>query len=240
MADGRGRWYEVRAGRRHVVPYLHDFASYAKGRWIGRRVVDVMSDEFPEQCSAEYLAEAAATGRLTINGEPATAERTFRHGDRLVHSILRVEPSVPATPIVVLHEGADVLGLGKPAGVPVHHAGRYRRNSLVEILQAERPDLQLGRGNGGLHVLHRLDRQVSGVLLLPRSAAAAKALGAALQAGKMQKLYLARVSGRVGRGASDGGSGTGEGDAPLGWPHLTVAAAVRQSSARYVMVRNGT
>ena len=90
--------------------------------------------------------------------------------------------------------------MSKPcAGVPVHHAGRYRRNTLVEILQAEHPELGLGgdasASSSGLHVLHRLDRQVSGVLYWPRTPSAAAALGEALRDGCMRKRYLSRVRG---------------------------------------------
>ena len=197
MADSpRSAWYELGDdGRRHAVPYWHAFSSFAKGRWVGRTVLEVLSDEFPGT-DAAYIESSASSGRLTLNGLPAHAETRFTHGDHMVHSVQRFEPSVPSRPITLLLEDEDLLALDKPAGVPVHHAGRYRRNTVVEILQAERPELGLG-GSGGLHVLHRLDRQVSGVLLLPRSPAAAAAFSEAMRDGRMRKRYLARVRGKV-------------------------------------------
>ena len=39
MSDERASWYELRAGRRHVLPYKHPFTCHAKGRWIGRTVL---------------------------------------------------------------------------------------------------------------------------------------------------------------------------------------------------------
>jgi len=53
----RATWYEIRDGRRHVVPYTHEFVSNTKGRWVGRKVLDVMRDEM--LCSAEYLQARA-------------------------------------------------------------------------------------------------------------------------------------------------------------------------------------
>ena len=150
MSDERASWYELRAGRRHVLPYKHPFTCHAKGRWIGRTVLDVLSDEFPDEFTDAASIDAAAEDRrLILNGKAASASATFDHGDKLVHLVLRSEPSVPAAPIELLLCEADLLAVNKPAGMPVHHAGRYRRNSLVEILQTERPELGLGGGGGG-------------------------------------------------------------------------------------------
>ena len=196
----RAAWYEVRNGRRHVLPYDFTFTSFAKRRWLGRRVPDVMSEEFPAQCTAAYLDEAMASRRLLLNGQPVQPEDTFHNGDKLEHIVVREEPSVPAAPVRLLHCDESLLVVDKPAGIPVHHAGRFRRNSLVEILQAERPELRLDQAcgaKGGIHVLHRLDRQTSGVLLLPRTAEAAAELGALMVAGRLRKQYLARVRGRL-------------------------------------------
>ena len=200
MTEDRSAWYEIRDARRMVRPYNHSFTSFAKRRWVDRRVLDVMADEFPAQCTEAYLAEAMSSRRLLLNGAAVRPEDTFRDGDKLEHVVVREEPSVPATPIQLLHCSEDLLVVDKPAGVPVHHAGRFRRNSLVEILQAERPELRLGEGGGargGIHVLHRLDRQTSGVLLLPRTAASAAELGGLMQSGKLRKQYVARVRGRM-------------------------------------------
>ena len=219
MGDDRASWYELAGGRRNVVPYLHPFASNAKRRWVGRRVIDVMLDEFPHGgWSAAYFEQASAAGQLTLNGRPAVLEDVFRDGDRFVHTVCRTEPSVPSSaPIEMLLCDDDLLAINKPAGVPVHHAGQYRRNTVVEILQTERPELALGgsRGTkGGLHVLHRLDRQVSGVLLFPRTAATASVLHSALSEGHMRKRYLARVAGLMQPGTK-----------------LTVSAPIRVVSA---------
>ena len=92
----RAAWYEVRNGRRHVLPYDFTFTSFAKRRWLGRRVPDVMSEEFPAQCTAAYLDEAMASRRLLLNGQPVQPEDTFHNGDKLEHIVVREEPSVPA------------------------------------------------------------------------------------------------------------------------------------------------
>ena len=196
MSD-RAAWYSLRGGRRHVVPYEHVFTSHAKGRWVGQRVFAVMAAEFPAVCTADYLVSAAASNRLRINGRAATDADIFAQGDKLEHVVIREEPSVPDTPLAILHDADGFVALGKPAGIPVHHAGRYRRNTVVEILQAERPGLlpPPTSGKGGLHVVHRIDQHTSGVLLLARSAERARELAALLHEGAVSKAYVARVRG---------------------------------------------
>ena len=173
------------------------FTSHAKGRWVGQRVFAVMAAEFPAVCTADYLVVgASASNRLRLNGRAATDADIFAQGDKLEHVVIREEPSVPDTPLAILHDADGFAALGKPAGIPVHHAGRYRRNTVVEILQAERPGLlPPTSGKGGLHVVHRIDQHTSGVLLLARSAERARELAALLHEGAVSKAYVARVRG---------------------------------------------
>ena len=147
-ATNRAEWYVLGSGQRHVVPYVHTFTSHAKGRWVGRSVFEVLAAEFPGRCTEARLAIDSAEGRLRLNGAPVAPTDVFADGDALEHDVERTEPSVPDTPIVplpVVREGGgaagadadtELLAVCKPAGVPVHHAGRYRRNTLVELLQA--------------------------------------------------------------------------------------------------------
>lgn len=70
----------------------------------------------------------------------------------------------------VVGESGELVAVNKVAGVPVHAVGQYRKNTVVGLLQAHRPDLM------PLFPAHRLDRPVSGLLLFARSAAAANKL----------------------------------------------------------------
>ncbi len=68
-------------------------------------------------------------------------------------------------------ETQDLIAVHKPASMPVHACGQYRKNTVMALLQVERPDL------GKLFPVHRLDKPVSGLLLIAKTAAAAKAVG---------------------------------------------------------------
>lgn len=67
----------------------------------------------------------------------------------------------------VVGETTDLIAVHKPASVPVHVSGQYRKNTVMALLQVERPDL------GSLYPVHRLDKPVSGLLLVAKSSAAA-------------------------------------------------------------------
>ncbi len=78
------------------------------------------------------------------------------------------EVEVP-TDITVLFEDEHLLAVDKPSGLPVHPTARYHTNTLIKILQSERPDQWLSLG-------HRLDRETSGVLLVTKSLRCDRAL----------------------------------------------------------------
>jgi RluA family pseudouridine synthase len=90
--------------------------------------------------------------------------------------------------IPVLARGAGWLAVDKPAGIPVHPVNTVRENSLIRMLRRQ-------EGDEMLRLAHRLDRETSGVLLVARDPAAAKALSTAFEKGKVRKEYLAIVSG---------------------------------------------
>jgi 23S rRNA pseudouridine1911/1915/1917 synthase len=92
------------------------------------------------------------------------------------------------TVLDVLHEDADLLVVDKPAGLVCHPTKHGELSSLVGRVRHH-----LGHGEGRL--VNRLDRETSGVVLLAKSAGAARELGRLLSSGAMEKAYLALVHG---------------------------------------------
>lgn len=173
----------------------------------------ILAQEFPARSRA-YYQRAIAENRLRIEkagplkkGAEATPRvdvltaSSGRHpaalspdtilqpGQRMRHLIHRHEPPVRGGPVRVLGCTAEVVAVAKPAGMPVHVSGQYRKNTVLGVLQAERPDLL------PLHPAHRLDKPVSGALLFARSPAAADALRRRIEAHDVEKVYVARVQG---------------------------------------------
>lgn len=110
------------------------------------------------------------------------------------HTLHRHEPPVTAKPIGIVHEDDDMIVINKPAGVPVHPAGRYNYNSVVEIMRAER-----GHQWNPLPC-NRLDRLTSGVMFIAKHKKAAEKLTDQLMGRTVRKEYVARVKGEFPEG----------------------------------------
>jgi 23S rRNA pseudouridine1911/1915/1917 synthase len=94
------------------------------------------------------------------------------------------------TPIAILARGEDWIAVDKPAGLVAHPVRSVRDNCLIRLLRRQEGDEQL-------RLAHRLDRETSGVLLVARSAEAARRLSRAFERGLVEKAYLALVRGVV-------------------------------------------
>jgi tRNA pseudouridine synthase 9 len=125
-----------------------------------------------------------------VNSKPVSSlQHIVKNGDVISHTLHRHEPPVTALPISVLHEDDDMIVINKPAGVPVHPAGRYNYNSVVEIMRAER-----GHAWNPLPC-NRLDRLTSGVMFIAKHPKAAENLSQQISGRTVRKEYIARVKG---------------------------------------------
>lgn len=174
-------------GRRHVRPYYFEFISHVKNRWAGKTIVDLFAEEFKGR-PYEYYVSAVKSGRIQVDGQIVPVSYIVRSSQKLSHFLHRHEPPTMACDISILQKETDVLTVCKPASIPVHPCGQYRKNTVVGILQAE-------DGLAPLFPIHRLDRLVSGLLILARSAAKADLFRQQIEAGKVKKQYIAKVIG---------------------------------------------
>jgi 23S rRNA pseudouridine1911/1915/1917 synthase len=97
------------------------------------------------------------------------------------------EEQVP-TEVPVLFEDEHILAVDKPALLPVHPTARYHKNTLINVLKAERPGQFLS-------LCHRIDRETSGVLLVGKSAAADRAVKKVIESRGIEKTYVAMTWG---------------------------------------------
>jgi len=152
---------------------------------------------FPPGALPDWLRAARPEARH--RPRPATHVRT---GDRIA-----IWPDAPEEPdegweVPVLHADPHLLAADKPAGLVVHATRRRVRNTLLAVLQRR-------LNEPALSLAHRIDRETSGVVLLARDTATARALSEAFANGRVRKTYLAIV-----RGAPS--PGRGRIDLPLG------------------------
>jgi RluA family pseudouridine synthase len=133
--------------------------------------------------------QRSSRGLLLLNNKPAAdLDVTVRAGNSVVHVIPHeVEPWVNAA-VRFLYEDDALAVLSKPAPLAVHPCGRYNRNSLLPLLAH-------AFGETFWRPVHRLDVDTTGLIVLARTAAAARHLGQQFERRQVKKLYLTRVQG---------------------------------------------
>jgi len=158
---------------------------------------------------AKQLIDA---GRVLVDGTAHRSARPLRAGARVAVELRAPEPlgiEPEALPLRVLYEDAHLLAVDKPPGMVVHPAPGARRGTLVNAL-AHRLGTLAGPGAPERPgIVHRLDRDTSGVLLVARTAAALEALARQFRERTVEKRYVAVVRGAV-------ASATGRIDRPIG------------------------
>lgn len=173
----------------------------------GERLDRFLAAQLPEM-SRGHLKGLVDRGCATVDGRPASADRRLKEGER-------VRLSLPASSWAddlpfedwVLREDRDLLALDKPAGLLMHPAGgSWLKNpraaldeeqaNLAGLLLRRRPGIAAG-GVSRCGIVHRLDRQTSGVLLLAKSRLAEEALLEAFRERKVKKVYWAVVHGAL-------------------------------------------
>ncbi|EZF32748.1 hypothetical protein H109_02855 [Trichophyton interdigitale MR816] len=182
------RPYYIEKGLRRVAPYYYTYNTYCKERWRGKNLLDIYSTEFRDRPNGYYKA-AIDGGRITIDGKVAAADSIINNGQIISHTLHRHEPPVTSRPIKIIHEDEDIIVIDKPAGIPVHPAGRYNYNSIIEIMRSE-------RGLGWIpYPCNRLDRLTSGIMFLGKHPKSAEQMAQSLRSRTLRKEYIARVKG---------------------------------------------
>ncbi len=171
----------------------------AAGSEAGQRLDRFLQEQLP-QYSRARLQEWIKAGRVRVNGAAERASRRLRGGE-----VIEVEPAelppLRATPedipLRILYEDDDVIAVDKPAGMVVHAGAGRRTGTLVNALLHRFGALSRVGGEERPGIVHRLDRQTSGVLLVARNDAAHRRLAAQFAGRQVEKVYLALVHGSV-------------------------------------------
>jgi 23S rRNA pseudouridine1911/1915/1917 synthase len=153
--------------------------------------------------SRSHVRKLISAGNLTADGLPLKANAVVGPGAELRLVVPEPEPlelaPAPEIPIRVVHEDADLLIVDKPAGLVVHPSAGHAGGTLVNALLAHAGPAGFG-GIAGVQrpgIVHRLDRDTSGLLMVARTDAAQHSLMAQLKARRIKKTYLALVLGEV-------------------------------------------
>jgi 23S rRNA pseudouridine1911/1915/1917 synthase len=151
--------------------------------------------------SRTQAARLVADKRVSINGKPARASHLLSRGQLVVVRLPEQEPPrtirPAAIPLTLVFEDEHLAVIDKPAGLVVHPAPGHWDDTLVNALVARGTTLA-GGAEGRPGIVHRLDRDTSGLLLVAKTDLAHRRLGAAIAARRVSRSYAALVWGHLG------------------------------------------
>ncbi len=165
----------------------------------GARLDKYVSEKHPE-LSRTHVQKLIAEGYITVNDQVAKPGLKLNIGDRLKVIIPPVPPSrlVPeAMPLSILYEDDDLLVVDKPAGLPVHPAPGHPSHTLVNAILSHFPHLADIGDSLRPGVVHRLDKDTSGVMLVAKNSRAQADLAQQFKTHSVSKAYLVLVKGKL-------------------------------------------
>ena len=168
---------------------------------VGLRLDRFVAEHCPE-LSRSRVQELIESGLVLVDGKPAKPSQKLKKNGRIAvrpepRAALRAEAE--SIPLDVLYEDDDLIVINKPAGMNVHAGAGSTSGTLVNAL--------LGRGQGLSNaadilrpgIVHRLDKDTSGAILIAKNDFAHHKLAEAFRARTIEKTYLALVQGKLGR-----------------------------------------
>jgi 23S rRNA pseudouridine1911/1915/1917 synthase len=159
-------------------------------RFLGERVPGL------SRSAAQRLVEQ---GMVTVNQAVSKASYKLRVGDAVAIRLVREETAQPAPEPIrldIVYEDQALLVVDKPAGMVVHPAPGHTGGTLVNALLAHCPELAGGE-EGRPGIVHRLDRETSGLIVVAKDEGARRALQRQFQERQVLKTYLALVHGHL-------------------------------------------
>lgn len=163
----------------------------------GERVDAFLARRLPE-LSRSHVQKLIDAGLVTVEGRvPKPSEKVVAGAQMRVEipppEEMTLEPE--DIPLSVIYQDNDILVVDKPAGMTVHPAPGNRTGTLVNALLAAVPDLQGISGTLRPGIVHRLDKDTSGLLVVAKNDRAMRALQSQLKERRVHKTYLALVEG---------------------------------------------
>lgn len=155
----------------------------------GKRLDQFLHEKIPGLSRTRI--QKAIRERVTLSwGVEARPSTPTRSGGEVRIGYTPIVETPLEIDLPVIARGAGWLAVDKPPGIPVHPVNKVRENSLIRLLRRQ-------EGREGLRLVHRLDRETSGVLLVAEDPPTSSTLAQAFMHGNVHKEYLALVAGTV-------------------------------------------
>jgi len=203
----------------------------------GVRLDKYASEKCPE-LSRTQIQRLIRSGYITVNDHAAKAGVKLNIGDRLTITIPPPPPSPLSPediPLNIIYEDDDLLVVDKPAGLTVHPAPGHPSHTLVNAILSYFPHLADISDSLRPGIVHRLDKDTSGVMLVAKSSVAQAKLAEQFKARSVVKAYLVLVKGHL-------TPETGIIEAPIGRDpgnrkRMAIVARGREARTQYHVVR---
>jgi 23S rRNA pseudouridine1911/1915/1917 synthase len=174
---------------------------HVKARMVGKRIDAYLSSRY-QDFSRSVIQKVIDAGAVLVNGAPVKASYKVRLDD-----LIRVwlpdlgddAPTPEDIPLSIVFEDEAFLVVDKPPGMVVHPARGHWAGTLVNALQFHFDTLSTVGGEERPGIVHRLDRDTSGLILIAKDDRAHRALSSQFAERTIQKEYLAIVSGVISR-----------------------------------------
>jgi 23S rRNA pseudouridine1911/1915/1917 synthase len=158
----------------------------------GKSLLDYLSHRFRYQ-ARESWAGLIREGKVTVNGKKAEPALRLQKGDRVAYSVILQEPPVDRK-ILILHEEESFLVAFKPGQLPSHADGNFIRNTFIYLIT----QMLRNKGwKGDIRLVHRLDRETSGLMVVAKNRSAHSDLVRQFEQGLVKKEYMAVAKGRI-------------------------------------------
>ncbi|MCH8801897.1 MAG: RluA family pseudouridine synthase [Chloroflexi bacterium] len=165
---------------------------------MGESRLDRYLAELNTGLTRSRLRRLIVEGRALVNGELAKPSHKVRAGDRVTLSVPPPRPTdlmAQDIPVTVVYQDQHLVVIDKPAGLAVHPGPGHPDNTLVNALLALCPDIQGIGGEIRPGIVHRLDKDTSGLMMVAKTHQAHNNLSDQIKARQVTKGYLALVEG---------------------------------------------
>ena len=165
----------------------------------GQRLDKYIAQEEPD-LSRSLVQRLIREGLVIVNGQAVKASRKVEVGDTIVLRVPLPEPPElrpEAIPLDIVYEDIDLLVVNKPAGMVVHPAYGHRTGTLVNAVLAHCPDITGVGDTLRSGIVHRLDKDTSGLIIVAKNDAARQHLQQQFKRREVKKVYLALVEGHL-------------------------------------------
>lgn len=169
------------------IPYCNVRPINVPARCDGRSLLECLATVYPQVSEAQWNSWFSE-GHILFRDGPADPNVRVRGGQQFIHQFPNTtEPDVDAA-IEVIAEESGFIVVQKPAPLPVHPCGRFNLNTLTSLLSTVYPQ-------DDLRLVHRLDANTTGLMVLARTREVACDLRQQFDLNKVRKQYLVRCTG---------------------------------------------